>query len=51
MDKKEIQLGVRLDPSLAQRARRQAETEHRTLSQVVRMLLENWLKKSAKRAA
>lgn len=44
------QIGIRLDSALMERAKRQAEAEHRTLSQVVRMLLESWLKK-AKRAA
>ena len=47
---KEKTIGVRLEVGLAERAKRQAEAEHRNISQVVRMLLESWLKK-AKRAA
>lgn len=49
--KKETQIGIRIETDLVERAKRQAENEHRTLSQVVRMLIEGWLKKSSKRAA
>lgn len=40
-------IGVRIDVGLAERARKKAEAENRNISQVVRMLLESWLKRKA----
>lgn len=47
MKTKEAQIGIRIEKALAARAKKQAAAEHRTLSQVVRMLLEDWLKRAA----
>ena len=49
--KKEKQIGVRMEAELADRATRKARSEARSLSQVVRLLLESWVKKASKRAA
>lgn len=44
---KDAQIGIRIEKALVARAEKKAKAEHRTLSQVVRMLLEDWLRKAA----
>ncbi len=49
MEKKNTKLDIRLPRSLAEAARAKADAEQRPLSQVVRDLLQNWVRtKSAK---
>lgn len=49
--KKEKQIGIRLEAEMVERATKKARAEQRNLSQVVRILLADWLKKPAKKAA
>lgn len=37
-------IGIRVDGDVAARAQEKAKAQHRTVSQVLRMLLEDWLK-------
>lgn len=43
----ETQIGVRIHPALVARAKKRAAAEHRTVSQVVRKLIEEWLERGA----
>lgn len=50
MMKKETQVGVRMDAALVARARKKAKAEHRSLSDAIRKLVEDWLRQESRAA-
>ncbi len=48
--KKETQIGIRMEASLVARARKKAKAEHRSLSDAIRKLVEEWLRETPKAA-